>query len=127
MGLIGGVLHTVSFGGLGALMPPLAFVQKPVRWLEAIARYRATVSMGPSFAYGLATQRGLSERAASLDLSSWRVAICGGESVRPQVLEQFAATFAPRGFEPRALMPDYGLAEATLIASAAVAGTGLKI
>jgi acyl-CoA synthetase (AMP-forming)/AMP-acid ligase II len=127
MGLIGGVLHTVSFGGLCALMPPLAFVQKPLRWLAAIARYRATVSMGPCFAYGLAGRRGLSERAASLDLSSWRVAICGGESVRPRVLEQFAATFAPRGFEPRALMPAYGLAEATLIASAAVAGTGLKV
>ena len=127
MGLIGGVLHTVSFGGLCALMPPLAFVQKPIRWLEAIARYRATVSMAPCFAYGLATQRGLSERAASLDLSSWRVAICGGESVRPQVLEEFATTFAPRGFEPRALMPAYGLAEATLIASAAVGGTGLKV
>ena len=127
MGLIGGVLHTVSFGGLCALMPPLSFVQKPSRWLQAIDRYRASVSMAPCFAYSLAAQRGPGERGRSLDLSSWRVAICGGESVRPQVLEHFAATFRPLGFEAKALMPAYGLAEATLIASAAVAGTGLIV
>ncbi len=127
MGLIGGVLHTLSFGGLCVLMPPLSFVQKPIRWLQAISRYHATVSMAPCFAYALASQRGSADRGAGLDLSSWRVAICGGESVRPQVLEDFADTFRPVGFEPKALMAAYGLAEATLIATAAVAGTGLVV
>jgi acyl-CoA synthetase (AMP-forming)/AMP-acid ligase II len=125
MGLIGGVLHTIYFGGFTALIPPLAFVQKPIRWLQAVHRYRASISMGPGFAYSLVSQRGRTDRTEELDLSSWRVAICGGEPIRPQVLEHFAATFRPMGFDSTALMPAYGLAEATLIATAAPAGTGL--
>jgi len=127
MGLIGGVLHTVYFGGLTALMPPLAFVQKPIRWLRAIHRYRASISMAPSFAYGLVSRYGPAGNEESLDLSSWRVAICGGEPIRAQLLEHFATTFRPMGFDPKALMPAYGLAEATLIVAASPAGTGLIV
>lgn len=125
MGLIGGVLHTIYFGGFTALMPPLAFVQRPIRWLDAIDRYRASISMGPGFAYALLAQRSNAEREPTLDLSCWRAAICGGETIRPEMLELFAARYRAMRFDSKALMPAYGLAEATLIATAAPAGTGL--
>jgi acyl-CoA synthetase (AMP-forming)/AMP-acid ligase II len=125
MGLIGGVLHSIYVGTTSFLLPPMAFLQKPMRWLHAIHRYRATCSMAPCFAYRLCVERGRLDAAADLDLSSWRVAICGGETIRPQWLEQFAATFSAVGFHASSLLPAYGLAEATLLATATPAGAGL--
>src|SRR5262245_24975469 len=51
MGLIGGVLQPLYGGFPCALMSPVSFLQRPVRWLEAISRYKATISGGPNFAY----------------------------------------------------------------------------
>lgn len=125
MGLVGSILHSVYAGGLCVLMPPLAFLQMPIRWLKAIHRYRATVSMAPCFAYDLCARRYVPERDGGLDISSWRAAICGGETIRPRLLEKFAETFRPTGFDPKALLPAYGLAEATLLATSSPAGMGL--
>jgi acyl-CoA synthetase (AMP-forming)/AMP-acid ligase II len=125
MGLIGSVLHTVYHGYFCVLMPPLSFMQKPIRWLKAIHRYRASISVAPCFAYDLCARRYVPERDADLDLSSWRAAICGGETIRPRVLEKFAETFRPAGFDPKALFPAYGLAEATLLATSSAAGSGM--
>ena len=121
MGLIGGVLHAIYLGGFSALMPPLSFVQRPLRWLQAIDRYRVSISMGPAFAYGLAAQQSR-RQSTPLDLSCWRTAICGGEPIRPEILEQFSSTFESSGFDPRSLMPAYGLAESTLMATASRIG-----
>jgi acyl-CoA synthetase (AMP-forming)/AMP-acid ligase II len=125
MGLMGGVLHPVYGGGFCALMSPLAFVQKPVRWLRAIGRYRATISVGPCFAYNLCVRQHVPGEDAALDVSSWRVALCGGETIRPRVLERFADTFRAAGFQPKALMAGYGLAEATLLVTSPAAGRGI--
>jgi len=125
MGLLGTILHSVYCGGFSALLPPLAFVQKPVRWLRAIHRYRASITSGPNFAYDLVARQCASRPPVDLDLSCWRVALCGGEPIRPAMLERVAAMLAPHGFDPGAWLPAYGLAEATLIAAAAPAGTGL--
>jgi acyl-CoA synthetase (AMP-forming)/AMP-acid ligase II len=125
MGLIGSVLHSVYAGAFCILMPPLSFMQKPIRWLKAIHRYRASISMAPCFAYNLCARRCAPGRDADLDLSSWRVAICGGEAIRPQMLDKFAETFRPAGFDAKALLPAYGLAEATLLATSSPAGSGM--
>lgn len=125
MGLIGSVLHAVYAGFFCALMPPFSFIQKPFRWLRAISRYRASLSPAPCFAFGLCAQRHVPQRESGLDLSSWRAAICGGETIRPQLLEKFAETFASAGFRRDAIWPAYGLAEATLIATAPPVGAGL--
>lgn len=117
MGLIGGVLQTVFVGGPCALMSPLTFLQRPMRWLEAISKLRATISMAPNFAFELCARRG-GTTAQELDLSSWRVAICGGEPIREEVLTRFTDAFSPYGFSPSAFAPCYGLAESTLLATA---------
>ncbi|HEX6288267.1 MAG TPA: AMP-binding protein, partial [Herpetosiphonaceae bacterium] len=117
MGLIGGILQPLYAGFPVTLMSPLAFLQRPLRWLEAISDFKATTSGGPNFAYDLCVRKITPEQRATLDLSSWRVAFNGAEPVRAETLDRFAATFAECGFRREAFYPCYGLAEATLIVS----------
>jgi acyl-CoA synthetase (AMP-forming)/AMP-acid ligase II len=117
MGLIGNVLQSLYMGVRCILMPPVAFLQRPFRWLQAVSRYRATTSGAPNFAYDLCARKVTDEQAASLDLSSWSVAFSGAEPVRPETLDLFAKRFAPNGFRREAFYPCYGLAEATLLVS----------
>lgn len=115
MGLIGGILQPLYGGFPVALMSPLDFLQKPLRWLQAVAKYRATTSGGPNFAYDLAIKKADPEKLAGLDLSSWEVAFTGAEPIRAETLDQFVETFAPYGFRREAFFPCYGMAESTLI------------
>ncbi len=117
MGLIGGMLQSLYCGVPGILMSPLAFLQRPLRWLQAISRYRATTSGAPNFAYDLCVHKIAPAQRATLDLSSWETAFNGAEPVRHGTLEQFTAAFEPCGFRREAFYPCYGLAEATLIVS----------
>lgn len=117
MGLIGCIL-TPLFAGVPCLfMTPQAFVQKPVRWLRAISKFRATVSGGPNFAYEHCARRVTPEACSNLDLSSWSLAFVGAEPVREQTLLRFTEAFSARGFRHHAFYPCYGLAEATLFVS----------
>jgi 8-amino-7-oxononanoate synthase len=115
MGLVGGVLYSVFFGRHCVLMSPFAFLQKPVRWLRAITRYRVTIGGGPNFAYDLCTQKITDEEMQGLDLSTWDVAFNGAEPIRAATLDGFVEKFAPVGFRREALYPCYGMAETTLI------------
>lgn len=117
MGLIGGMLQTVYAGASSTLMSPLAIVHRPLSWLEAISRTRATVSGGPDFAYDLCCRKIGPEAKSGLDLSSWRLAFSGAETVRADTIERFADAFGPQGFRREAFFPCYGLAEATLLVS----------
>lgn len=115
MGLFGGIVQPLYTGLPVVLMSPLTFLQRPLAWLEAISRYRATASGGPNFAFDLCVRKTTEQQRAALDLSSWSVAFCGAEPVRQQTLDRFAEAFKPAGFDPAAFYPCYGLAEATLI------------
>ncbi len=117
MGLIGGILETLYVGGTSALMPPSAFIKRPMRWLEAMSRHRAVITAAPNFAYDMCVELSTQQERAALDLSSWSIAMCGAEPVRPATLQSFAEAFAPAGFRPEAFYPVYGLAEATLLVS----------
>lgn len=114
MGLIGTCLAPLFWGATVHLLDPLAFIQRPIRWLELINDERVQISGGPNFAFDHCVDRTTAQERASVDLSSWEVALCGSEPVRARTLERFAAAFAPQGFSKRALWPCYGLAEATL-------------
>ena len=119
MGLVLKILFSLEAGIPLTCMTPDQFVQRPVRWLQAISRHRAELSGGPNFAYELCLRSVRDEDLAGLDLSCWKASPCGAERVRPDTLQRFARRFAPCGFDPRALMPGYGLAEATLTVSVA--------
>jgi len=115
MGFMAGILQPLYGGFPVTLMSPAAFLQRPLRWLQAISRYKATTSGGPNFAYDLCARKISNEERATLDLSTWTVAFNGAEPIRSHTLAQFTSTFAPCGFKPEALYPCYGLAEATLM------------
>jgi len=117
MGLIGHVLQPIYAGFPSILMPPLIFLQKPIRWLKAISKYRATTSGGSNFAYDLCVDKVKSEHLANIDLSSWDLAYNGAEPIREKTLAQFSKKFAPCGFNYSAFYPCYGMAETTLFAT----------
>jgi len=109
------------------LMSPIAFLQRPFRWLRAISRYRATISGGPNFAYELCRKKVTPAQKETLDLSCWQMAFSGAEPVRSATLDRFVEAFAPCGFERKALYPCYGLAEATLAVAGAHRGEGPRV
>ncbi len=114
MGLIGAWLGSLVSAAHLVIMPPLAFMARPQRWLWAIHRYRATISAAPNFGYELCLRRIADKDLTGLDLSSWRAACNGAEQVSPGTIERFCARFARHGFRREAMMPVYGLAECSV-------------
>jgi acyl-CoA synthetase (AMP-forming)/AMP-acid ligase II len=117
MGLIGALLYPLYHGGTALLMPPTAFLRRPLAWLEVISKYAAEVSTGPNFAYQLCAERARDDDLPGLDLSSWTLAVSGAEPLRASTIARFAERFASCGFRPEAFMPCFGMAEATLMVS----------
>lgn len=122
MGLIGVMLHGLFVGGQTRLMSPLSFLKRPIRWLKAISNQERVFSGGPNFGFDLCLDRISEAEASELDLSGWKVVFSGAETVRAHTLERFYRTFARRGLRREALLPCYGLAEATLVVSARTPG-----
>ncbi|MBD3225246.1 MAG: AMP-binding protein, partial [Caldithrix sp.] len=115
MGLIGGVLQPLYGEVPSTLMSPVAFLQRPLKWLETISRIEKTTgSAAPNFAYELCIKKATPERVKELDLSRWIFALSGAEPVRHQTIERFSEVFKDAGFKKEAFFPAYGLAEATL-------------
>lgn len=114
MGLIGMLIVSIYQRAQAVILSPVLFLKRPTAWLEAIATYRGTVSFAPNFAFDLCRKRVKSSQLAAIDLSSWRVAGCGAEPIRPDSLDAFAEHFAPTGFSRSAFVPSYGLAEHSL-------------
>ena len=125
MGLIGFVIAPLYHVNTITFLPPLLFLKRPVRWLETVSRHRASISFGPNFAYALCVKRIKESEMTNLDLSSWRVAGCGAEPIRAENLRAFADKFAPVGFDEKAFVSCYGMAESTLAISFSAAGTGV--
>ncbi len=117
MGLIGGVLTSIYVGATTYFMPPEAFIERPLRWLEAIAKHGGTITAAPNFAYQLCIDHSSPEERAALDLSTMATAMCGAEPIRAATLQRFIDAFAPAGFRPQGFAPVYGMAESTLLVS----------
>lgn len=118
MGLAGHVLLPLYEGGSAILMAPSTFLREPAIWLKAFQRFGANACAVPPFALECCLRKHLSDDPA-LDLSNWKRAYVGSETVPPAVLDRFAEAFAARGFKRDALRPCYGLAEATLFVGGA--------
>lgn len=125
LGLIGGVVQPVYAGFDIAMMSPLTFLRRPLRWLQTISDTRARMTAAPNFGYAWCIRHVPDEAVAKLDLSSLEFALCGAEPIQPEVLRAFVTKFAPAGLRPSALNPCYGLAEATLLVSASRRATGM--
>ncbi|SHN01138.1 Acyl-CoA synthetase (AMP-forming)/AMP-acid ligase II [Pseudomonas asturiensis] len=117
MGLMGGILQPIHDGFLTILITPAHFVQRPLRWLEAVSRYKVAVTIAPNFAFDFCVDKITDAELATIDLSSLKAVYCGAEPIRPSTLAHFSERFATAGFNPAALGPCYGLAEATVLVS----------
>ncbi|MFC4943068.1 AMP-binding protein [Pseudonocardia sp. GCM10023141] len=116
MGLFGAL--TGLFRGIPLhLWSPAGFVRRPARWLAQYAQVRATIATMPNFGYDALLAAVSPAQAAELDLSAWRVAFNGAEAVSPTSVAAFLERFAPAGFRPTAMVPAYGMAEVTLVAT----------
>ncbi len=125
MGLIGLLMAPMLHGFELVLGAPQDFLARPACWLEWISEFRGTITAGPNFSYALAA-RAL-RRADALDLSSWRLALNGAETVDPHAVESFCTAAAPFGFDARAAYPVFGMAEATLAVTFPAVGEGMTV
>ncbi|WP_063806777.1 hybrid non-ribosomal peptide synthetase/type I polyketide synthase [Streptomyces regalis] len=114
MGLIGTHLVPMAARLKQVRLEPLTFAKRPARWLEAVARHRATLLSAANFALALAARRVPDSTWTGLDLSSVRLMLVGAEPIAPRVWREFTARAGAAGLDARAMLPVYGLAEATL-------------
>ena len=114
MGLVGFVLVPMAAQVSVDYLDTREFAMRPRQWMTLMTQTRATISFAPSFGYDLCARRVRPADVESYDLSNWRVAGIGAEMIRPQTLEYFAEVMAPAGFDQRAFLACYGMAECTL-------------
>ncbi len=114
MGLIGLMMGSLYWGVSLVALSPVDFLRRPIRWLRLISEHRATLSAGPNFAYSLVARKAREDDLATLDLSTWRLALCGAEPIHPRTVDLFTERFEACGFRPEAFFAAYGLAENTL-------------
>ncbi|MCL2449673.1 MAG: fatty acyl-AMP ligase [Polyangiaceae bacterium] len=126
MGLIGFVVGPLFTNIPCVFMPTASFVRAPRLWLEKLHQHRGTITYAPNFAYALVAKRLKDKDVEGLDLSCVRVAGCGAEPIQAKALRDFAARLAGAGFDPRAFVPSYGMAEATLAMTFTPLGDGMR-
>jgi len=126
MGLIGFVLAPIVHKVSVVFLPPLLFLKRPVTWFQTMSRHKGTIAYAPNFAYALCVKRIRDRELEGIDLSSWRVAGCGAEPIRPEALDAFSSAFAKVGFRKEAMLPSYGMAESALAIAFSDAGAGMR-
>jgi fatty-acyl-CoA synthase len=127
MGLIGCLVNAVAYPGPLVLIRPEQFLARPALWLRALSRHRGTLSAAPNFAYALCVRRIHDEEMKGVDLSCWALALNGAEPISSDVATRFVERFSPYGFDARALVPAYGLAEASLAVTFAPSRPVLRV
>jgi len=114
MGLIGFVIAPLYALVQVMFLPTMGFIRRPSIWLDAIHRFRGTITFAPNFAFALATRAVTESQAKNWDLSCMRALGCGAEPIQADVLRAFLTRFAAQGLRPESILPSYGMAEATL-------------
>ncbi|MGO9734805.1 AMP-binding protein, partial [Mycobacterium sp.] len=124
MGLLIGVIMPILVGRPTIMTSPAGFLQRPARWMHMLAHDGCTISAGPNFAYELAVRKTSNDDMAGLDLGGVHTILNGSERVQPATLKRFADRFAAFNFDPRAILPSYGMAEATVYIASRRVGLG---
>ena len=127
MGLVGLVLSPMAAQTSVDYLKTRDFGMRPRLWLSLISQNHATVSFGPPFGYELCVQRLREDTAGQFDLSSWRLAGVGAETIRPEPMARFADMLAPSGFNPKAFAACYGMAECSLAVSFSELDLGIQL
>jgi fatty-acyl-CoA synthase len=127
MGLIGFLLAPMCAQRSVDLLSPFDFARRPLQWLSLISRRRATITYGPTFGYDLVARRAQTQSLDDIDLSCLRIAGVGADMIQPSVLERFNQTFERAGFDRRAFLPSYGMAEVCVGLSFVSPSSGLRL
>lgn len=127
MGLIGFILTPLIIGCEIVLLSPVSFLENPLRWLKALSKYKATHSGGPNFGYELCIKHLQNKPHLDLDLSHWKVAMCGAEPINPNLVDRFYEVLKQYGYKRESFFPMYGLAEHTLLATGGEPGIASTI
>ena len=130
MGLVGCMLSPVANQVSVDYLKTEDFARRPLAWLDLISRNPGTsISYSPTFGYDICARRMSSQTRASdrFDLSRWRIAGNGADMIRPDVMQSFVDAFADAGFDAKAFLPSYGLAEATLAVTIMPPGEGIQV
>ncbi len=127
MGLIGFVLAPMASQLSVDFLSTRDFAMRPRLWLSMMTRNRGTISFAPPFGYELCTRRLRHDDKAAYDLSAWRVAGVGAETIRADVLDAFTEKMAPFGFDGKSFVASYGMAECSLAVSFARIDLGIVI
>jgi long-chain fatty acid adenylase/transferase FadD26 len=112
MGLLLGVTGALTFGLHSVLMSPMAFLQRPARWAQQLAKNTSTFTAVPNFAFELTARRTTEADMAGLDLGHVHTVLSGSERVHAATIRRFIDRFSAFNFPAAALKPSYGLAEA---------------
>jgi malonyl CoA-acyl carrier protein transacylase len=99
------------------LMSPLAFIEKPIRWFQAISDFEIHVTNAPNAVYDTCSLLIREQDMEGLRLDHWLIAGNGAEPAHLESMQRFARKFAPYGFQFSAFTVAYGLAESTCIVS----------
>lgn len=126
MGLVGFCLTPAMAQMSVDYLATTTFARRPLLWLQTLSERGGTISFAPTFGYELCLRRASKVEPGQFDLSRWRVAGIGGEMVRASVLDAFSERFADCGFDGKAFLPSYGLAESTLAISFSRLNEGVK-
>ncbi|MFQ5536249.1 MAG: AMP-binding protein [Gemmatimonadota bacterium] len=127
MGLVGFLLGPLVSQIDADYLSPQDFARRPVQWLKLLSRNGGTIAFGPPIGYQICEQRIRDDDLEGMDLSGWRIAGVGAETVRREPLMRFARRLRPVGFDPATFLPSYGLAEATLAVTFPPLGTGIRV
>jgi fatty-acyl-CoA synthase len=127
MGLIGFCLAPMYGQRSVDFIATSDFVRRPLLWLRLMSENGASITYSPSFGYELSARRAARAEDGAIDLSRLRVAGIGGDMVRADALDLFAEAFADCGFDRKAFLPSYGMAETTLAISFAALNTPVRI
>jgi len=127
MGLVGMVLAPMASQISVDYLSPRDFAMRPRLWLKLMSQHRATISFGSALGYQLCRQRLRPKDINELDLSAWRLAAVGSETINPDTMNQFTEALAPAGFNKKALVVGYGMAECSLAVSFSQPGQGLTV
>jgi long-chain fatty acid adenylase/transferase FadD26 len=117
MGLQLGIFFPILAGLRTVMMSPMAFLQKPARWMQLLATNTRAFSGAPNFALELAARRTSDADMAGLDLGNVLTIGSGAERVHAATIRRFTERFFRFNFPDTALQPGYGMAEATVYVS----------
>lgn len=92
-------------------VPTEVILQEPLKWLDFIERYRATITWAPNFAFGLINDREKELELRRWDLSSMRFILNGGEAIVPKTARKFLQLLVRHRLRTDAMHPAWGMSE----------------